>query len=191
MKQGTIVLVATSQTAAKIPALVKGAANAVCCSHHHSYMSINKPGIVTGLLPPQIDAVSCQTTLSCQGNISRTTNTSQFYTDLKSSLTLSRRKSHKFKAKLLFTSRVSYKCKTRNKLANVYVYCCSLRGWIRRAEQGGSGSALLTQSTWNTIPLPQEIVVLSEVFSSSNPLVHPKFAGEGFQKCRWGKIPLL
>lgn len=78
-----------------------------------------------------------------------TTNRSRFYTDLKISLTLSTSRLHKFKAKLLFTSKVSYKCKTQNKLANVYVYCCSLRGWIRRAEQGGSGSAaLLTQSAW-------------------------------------------
>lgn len=148
MKQGTIVLVATSQTAAKISALVKGAANTVNCSHHHSYMSINTSGIGTGLLPPQINAISCQTTLSCQGDINRTTNRSQFYTDLKNSLTLGMSRSHRFKAKVLFTSKVSYKCKTQNKLANVYVYCCSLRGWIRRAEQGESGSALLTQSAW-------------------------------------------
>ena len=74
-----------------------------------------------------------------------TTNRSQFCTRLKSGLTLSTPRSYKCKAKLLFTSKMSYKCKRPNKLASAYVYHCSPRGWIKRAEQGGTGSALMTR----------------------------------------------
>lgn len=82
----------------------------------------------------------------CSGGMC-TANRSQFCTRLKSGLTLSTLRSYKCKAKLLLTSKMSYKCKRLNKLASAYVYRCSPRGWIKRAEQGGSGSALLTLIT--------------------------------------------
>lgn len=90
---------------------------------------------------PSLAGGECLQQGAGRGGRTCTTNRSQFCTHLKSGLTLTTSRSYECKAKLLFTSKMSYKCKRPNKLATACVCRCPPTGWIKRAEQGGTGSA--------------------------------------------------